>query len=291
MTLREWSMLGALALMWGSAFMFTKLALAGAAPMELAAVRTVFGLVILGGAGIWIARVRRDSASFPPPVRLFWLGLTGAALPFLLMSWGQQHIESALAGILVSAVPVFTVVLGHFIEGETKMTRWSVAGVLAGLCGVALIIGPGALGGLTEGLLGQLAIIAAAFGYAIAALIGRRLSGHSPVFLGVGQMIVSSIVILPLFVLSEGWQLPELTGPAWFWALALAVFASALPPIFMFRLLRTVTATQLSLVSYLIPVVALAWGILLFGETLRVEQIAGFALILGSLWAINRRSG
>ncbi|MEQ9200320.1 MAG: DMT family transporter [Rhodospirillales bacterium] len=289
MNLREWTMLCALALMWGSAFMFTKLALTGAAPMEIALIRSAIGLALLLTVAFCLFR-RGTQLSIPPKGITFWLGLTGAALPFILMSWGQQHINSALAGILVSAVPVFTVLIGHFIEGETKMTRRSVTGVLIGLAGVALIIGPGALGGLSDGLLGQLAIIMAALGYGCAALIGRRVSGHSPVLLGAGQMIVSLMVIAPAYLTVQGLALPEMTGTAWFFVFVLALVASALPPILMFRLLRTVTATQLSLVSYLVPVVALLWGVLLFGERLHAGQIAGFTLILASLWAINRRS-
>lgn len=288
MNLREWTMLSALALMWGSAFMFTKLALAGASPMEVALVRSAMGLVILLVAVLYL-RSSGHQLSMPPKVITFWLGLTGAALPFILMAWGQQFIESALAGILVSAVPVFTVLIGHFVEGETRMTRRSVTGVLLGLTGVAFVIGPNALGGLTDGLIGQLAIILAALGYGCASLIGRRVSGHSPVLLGAGQMIVSLMVIAPAYVAVEGPRLPEMSGMSWLFVCILALVASALPPILMFRLLRTVTAAQLSLVSYLVPVVAMLWGVLLFGESLRIEQIAGFALILASLWAINRR--
>ena len=289
MNLREWTMLSALALMWGSAFMFTKLALTGAEPMEIALTRSGMGLVILLAVVLYLRRSGHQ-LSMPPKGITFWLGLTGAALPFILMAWGQQFIDSALAGILVSAVPVFTVLIGHFIQGETRMTRRSVSGVLLGLTGVAFVIGPGALAGLTDGLIGQLAIITAALGYGCASLIGRRVSGHSPVLLGAGQMIVSLMVIAPAYIVVEGVTAPEMSGMSWLFVFILALVASALPPILMFRLLRTITAAQLSLVSYLVPVVAMLWGVLLFGESLRIEQIAGFTLILASLWAINRRA-
>lgn len=288
MNLREWSMIAALALMWGSAFMFTKLALAGAEPMEIAVGRSVIGLLMLSAAGWYLVRRAGADLKLPPWRQTFWLGLTGAALPFVLMAWGQQHIDSALAGILVSAVPVFTVLAGHFLEGETKIGMASLGGALLGLAGVAMVIGPDALAGLTDEFFGQMAILAAALGYAIAALIGRRIAGYPPVYLGIGQMIVSTAVILPAYMAVEGVRLPAIAPASWVWICALALVASALPPILMFRLLRTVTATQLSLVSYLVPVVALLWGILLFGESLHPGQFAGFALILGSLWAINR---
>lgn len=288
MNLREWGMIGALALMWGSGFMFTKLALAGAEPMEIAVIRSAIGFLMLGALGLYMARRDGGRLKRPPLGLTCWLGLTGAALPFVLMAWGQQHIESALAGILVSAVPVFTVLVGHFIEGETKIGPASLGGALLGLAGVALVIGPEALAGLTDEFLGQLAILAAALGYATAALIGRRVAGYPPVFLGIGQMIVSMAVIFPAYLAIEGFRLPDIAPASWIWISALALVASALPPILMFRLLRTVTATQLSMVSYLVPVVALLWGILLFGESLHPGQFAGFALILASLWAINR---
>jgi drug/metabolite transporter (DMT)-like permease len=288
MNMREWSMIGALALMWGSAFMFTKLALAGADPMEIAATRSVIGLLMLAAIAWLLSRRARGELKLPPWGLTIWLGLSGAALPFVLMSWGQQHIDSALAGILVSAVPVFTVLAGHFIEGETKIGLSSLGGAIVGLAGVALVIGPEALAGLTDAFIGQLAILAAALGYATAALIGRRIAGYPPVYLGIGQMVVSTIVIVPAYFLVEGFHLPDIAPASWFWITALALVASALPPILMFRLLRTVTATQLSLVSYLVPVVALLWGILLFGERLHPGQFAGFALIMVSLWAINR---
>jgi drug/metabolite transporter (DMT)-like permease len=216
------------------------------------------------------------------------MGLLNNAIPFALINWGQTQIDSGLAAILNATTPLFTVLLAHLCTADEKLTRKRVAGVLLGLAGVIVMIGPSALRGPllgAQGLagLGKLAVVCAALSYAGAGLFGRRLTGLSPVVAACGMLVASALVMLPVALIVDGpagLAAARSAGPPIWSALAgLALLSTALADIVYFRILATAGATNLLLVTFLIPVSALMLGGLFLGERPGPGEFAGMALI------------
>ena len=219
----------------------------------------------------------------------FVMGLLNNAIPFGLIAWGQTHIDSGLASILNATTPLFTVLLAHVVTQDEKLTANRMAGVLIGLAGVVVLIGPDTLAGLGAEGLGQIAVLGAAVSYACAGLYGRRLRGLPPMTAATGMLCASCLLLLPPALLFEG--LPSLPGSSAVWAavLGLALLSTALAYLLYFRILASAGATNLLLVTFLLPVSALLLGVLVLGEVLPWRALAGMALIFAGLGAIDGR--
>lgn len=216
-------------------------------------------------------------------------------VPFSLIFWGQTRIAVGLAAILNATTPLFTVVLAHFLTRDEPLSANRVAGVLAGVAGVAVMIGPEALHELGLHLLAQIAVLGAALSYALAGIFGRRFQDMPPIVSAAGQVTASTVLLLPVVVLLErpwpGLALGALSWGASTWGaiLGLALLSTALAYLIYFRLLASAGATNLLLVTFLIPVSAIALGASLLGERLEVQHLAGMALIGLGLAAIDGR--
>jgi len=290
MGLGDWTLLIVLSLLWGGSFFFIEGALAALPPFTLVLLR-----VSLAAAALHLfLRIRGLGM---PAGRLVWaaffgMGLLNNAIPFSLIVWGQTQIASGLAAILNATTPLFTVLVAHAATRDERLTGGRLAGVVIGFAGVAVMIGPGALAGLGDDLLAQLACLAAALSYAFAGVFGRRFArlGVKPVQTAAGQVTASSLLLLPLALLVDRpWALP-LPGPeVWAAVAALALLSTALAYILYFRILATSGATNLLLVTLLIPVTAILLGVAILGERLAAEHIAGMALIALGLAAIDGR--
>ena len=195
------------------------------------------------------------------------MGALNNVVPFALIFWGQTHIASGLASILNATTPLFTVVVAHVLTDDEKMTGAKVAALLAGLAGVAVLIGPAAFAQPTGSLWGQLACLGAALSYAFAGIYGRRFRamGVAPLDAAAGQVTASSVLILPIMLIVEQpWTLAALPPPATWAALAgLALLSTALAYVLYFRILAAAGATNLLLVTFLIPVTSILLGALL----------------------------
>ena len=285
---REWCLLICLSLLWGGSFFFAKVAVAEIQPLTL-----VFGRV--GLAALTLLLLVRLAGRRMPGDRKAWqafflMGFFNNLLPFSLIFWGQIRIASGLASILNATTPLFTVVLAHLLTRDEKLSGNRLAGVLLGLLGVAAMIGPAALTGLRMNLIAQLAVLAAACSYAFAGIFGRRFQGQHPLVTAAGQVSASSLMILPLALLIEKpWlrPLPSATGIGA--VVGLALLCTALAYLIYFRLLATAGATNLLLVTFLIPVSAILLGTLILGERLTLYQLAGMLLIGFGLAAIDGR--
>ena len=183
----EWGMLIVLSIFWGGSFLFIGIAVSDFQPFSIAFLRVVIAAVVL-----WIVLIALRT-EIPTKPRLWAsflvMGAINGAIPYSLMAWGQSHIASGLASILIAATPVITVVAAHFLTADEPMTASRLAGVVAGLLGVTVLIGPTALGDVGRSLLGQLAIIAAATTYALASIYGPRYAkqGVPPLVIATGQ--------------------------------------------------------------------------------------------------------
>ena len=283
---REWTLLGLLSLLWGCSFLFIEIALRDIPVFTVVAGRTGIGAAVLGGYLV---------ASGVPlkPIAEHWRGLVllgalRAAIPICLIVWAQTRIDSGLAGILNSTSPLFTMIIAHYLAND-RLTRRKLAGCAVGMSGVVLMIGMDALRGLGDSVLGQLAMIGATCCYGFAASYGKRFEDMPHSLSAAGMLAGATALILPACVLLEHpWTLrPGLASVA---ALCgLAILSTAIAFVVWFRLIQTAGPSNTSLVTFLIPPVALALGIAVLGEEPSVSSLAGVAIIFAGLAIIQLR--
>lgn len=290
MSATEWAILLSLSVIWGGAFLFNAVAVAEIPVFTVVVARVAIAALVL------FTVLRLTGRSMPTDRRawaaFFGMGLLNNAIPFSLIVWGQQHIASGVASILNASAPLFTVLLAHWLTADEKMTRGRLAGVVIGFVGVAAMIGMDTVQALGTHVVAQLACLAAALSYGFAGIFGRRFHamGIAPMATATGQVTASSILLIPLMLLvDKPWTLP-VPGPAAIGAvLGLALLSTAFAYILFFRILATVGATNVILVTFLIPVSAILLGIVFLGETLQARHLAGMALIGVGLAAIDGR--
>lgn len=285
---REWLLLLVLSLLWGGTFFFVEVALAELPPIAIVAARVAIAAVVLNA--VVLATGRRMPCS-PRRWRQFLvMGLLNNAIPFSLIVWGQTQITGGLAAILNAATPLFTVVLAHFLTTDERLTAGRLAGAAIGMSGVVAIVGVDATAGLGTGILGQVAVVAAALSYALAGTYGRRFQGLPPLVTAAGQLTGSAALMLPAALLLERpWDLALPSLETWAALAALALMSTALAYILYFRILAAAGAGNLLLVTLLIPATAILLGALFLGERLEPRQLGGMALIAFGLAAIDGR--
>ena len=289
MSARDWSLLWALSLLWGMSFMFVEVALEAFRPLTLATLR------VGGAAAVLALMLKARGGSLRAALgrwRLYVLtaGL-GSALPFSLFPWGQQFINSGMAGVLNSTTPLFTVMFAA-LAGEEKMRGGRIFGVALGAAGVAVLLAPGG-GGELSAAWGILACAAAAASYGVMyAFFRRRLSAFPSLENATGQLIFATLLLVPLAAVFEGSAMAETlaesaaagTAMRAVGALAgLALLSTAAAYLVFFRLLASAGATNTSLVTFLIPLNATALGAWVLGERFGAEFFAGAGLIMAAL--------
>lgn len=291
MSLRIWIWLVSLSVLWGGSFFFAKVAVA-----ELRPLTVVFGRVALAAfalnLSLWLtgqSLFRRET----PWATFMIMGLLNNLIPFGLIFWGQTQIASGLASILNATTPLFTLVVAHLATRDEKMNAAKPAALLIGFAGVTVLVGPDLLFGDLLGSMGQLACLGAAFSYALAGVYGRRFQAMavSPLQAASGQVTASTLLILPIMlIVDRPWLLPAAPGATTWAALAgLALLSTALAYVLYFRILAVAGATNLLLVTFLIPVTAILLGALILGEQLQLRHFAGMILIGLALAAIDGR--
>lgn len=290
MTGGEWGLLILLSLLWGSSFIFNDVAVRELPTLTVVVTRVVLAAIIL------LALTRLLGISIPSDWRtwraLFILGLINNALPFCLIVWGQNYIAAGLASILNATTPLFGVVLAHYFTGDEKLTAGRIAGVVTGFAGVAVMIGADALQSLGINVLAQLSILMGTFCYAVGTIYARRFGrlGLSPMATATGQVTASSLLLVPvMLIVDQPWTLAAPSMGTVLALVAVAVLSTVLAFIIYFRILSTAGATNLMLVTFLIPVSAIILGILLLGETLHPKQVAGMVMIGAGLALIDGR--
>jgi len=285
MTWRVWFWLVSLSVLWGGSFFFAKVALGSFGPLTV-----VFGRVALAALALNLVNpLRRDA-----PWRSFLaMGALNNALPFSLIFWGQTHIASGLASILNATTPLFTVVVAHLLTDDEKVTAPKVAALLSGIIGVAVLIGP-TIAQPNDSLWGELACLGAALSYAFAGIYGRRFRtmGVKPLDAAAGQVTASTLLILPIMLsVEQPWNGAVPTAAGWTALATLALLSTALAYVLYFRILAAAGATNLLLVTFLIPVTSILLGAVFLQERLELRQFAGMALIGLGLVVIDGRIG
>lgn len=289
MTARVWLLLVALSVLWGGSFFFVGVAVQALPPFTIVAARVAIALLVL-------LVVLRASGLTLPAQRAVWLaflgmGLLNNAVPFTLFVWAQGQIPSGLASILNATTPISTALVAHAFTTDEKLTPGRVLGVLLGLAGVVLMLGPDLLSGLGDNLLAQGACLLATLSYACAGVFGRRFRrmGVAPMITATGQLAVSSAVMLPLALLLERpWLLPLPDWTVLASLAGLAVLSTALAYVMFFRVMA-VAGSNVNLVTLLVPVSAILLGVLVLDEQLAPRHFAGMAIIALGLAAIDGR--
>ena len=277
---RDWSLLGVLSILWGGSFFFNGVVLRELPPLTLVLLRVVLASGFLLPL-LWVYRIRfpKGISGWTPFIAI---GLFNNVLPFSLIVAGQTYIPSGLASILNATTPLFTVMV-MAAAGEEKLQARRIAGVITGLVGVVIL--HGGLGGSFENGqgIGILLCLAGAFSYGLSALVARKLLSNSPP-LGTAtfQLLASSAMMIVVAGLVERpWQLPMPSVSTWLAVIGLAALSTALAYIVFFQILRRSGATNVMLVTLLIPVTAILLGYLVLGEQISPREIFG-ALVIGS---------
>ena len=282
--LSDWGLLAALVALWGSNFMFIKLGVSAVPPATLVATRLVIGAIIL------VAVVRALGYAFPPLGRAWLpyvvLGIVGNCMPFWFITWGQQSIDSALAGILMAIMPLTTLLLAHFFVAGERMTRNRLAGFLLGFAGIVVLLGPAALAGLggsTIEILAQLSVLAGALCYAVNGVIIRVALKGEVMVASAAIIAVAALASVPIaLAVDQPWRLaPDAAAVgilAW-----IGIGPTAIATLVHLKLIAQAGPTFMSLINYCIPVVALFIGITLMGEAPAANAYTGLALILAGI--------
>ena len=300
MSAAEWTLLLLLSVLWGGSFFFQKVALAALPPFTVLLCRVGLAAAMLGVA-VRLAgyRLPRSLGGWAP---FAIMAVLNNLIPFSLILWGQTHIASGLAAILTACTPLLTAILAHYLTRDETLTSRRVAGVLLGLAGVMLMLGPDVLavnggvdggahdGGFSGSVLAQLAVLAAGVSYACAGIFGRRFAETPPLVTATGQVTAATVLILPVALLVDRpWTLAPPGAHVWAALLGVALISTALGYVVYFRILATAGATNLLLVTLLMPVIALVLGGLVLGERLAPRHLAGMALIAAGLALIDGR--
>jgi len=286
----DWALLGLLSVIWGGSFLFVGVAVRELPPLIIVALRVLlaaFALqVALRAMGMRLPRERQAWAAF------VGMGILNNVIPFTLIVWGQSHIASGLASILNATTPLFTVIVAHHFTRDERLTGLRLGGVIVGFVGVAVMIGSAVLTSLNAHVLAQLAVLGAALSYGFSGVFGRRFKtlGIPPLVAAAGQVTASSCILLPVsLVVDRPWTLPMPSMGAVLSILALAFVSTAFAYLIFFRLLARAGATNVGLVTFLIPVSAILLGVLILGESLEWRHMAGMVLIAGGLMLIDGR--
>ena len=287
MKLRDWVTFWTLGLIWGSSFLWIKIALDNVGPFTLVAWR-----LLIGVAGLALVVLFRRP-TFPRGLRIYGLlallGVTNTALPFLLISWGEQSIDSAVASILNGTVPLFAMVFAHFALQDDRMTRARVAGLILGFLGVIVLMsGDLVPGEVRTGGLGQLAVLVASILYAFSTVFARKnLHGLSPVVQSFVPLVVADLFIWTGAVAIEAPVLAPTSGLTWFALVWLGLLGSCVAYLLLFTLLHRVGPTRTTMVTYVFPVVGLVLGIVFLQEPVTPSLLIGAAMVVAGILVVN----
>ena len=275
-----------LTVMWGSAFALTKTAVDGLPPTVVVAGRLAVACLLLMAAAVFIAG---RQAKEPRPW-LFWgaLAIFGNALPFSLISWGQTHIDSGLAGILMAVMPLVTLGLAHYLVPGEGMTRYRAGGFFLGFAGIAVLTGPDALLQLAAGkgqLLPMIAVLGGACSYAVAIVLARLRPPSSAISTATGTTFIATALMLPFLVHNaQPNGVVAANVSAIVAVILLGVFSTATASVVYFRLVKTAGPGFVSQINYLIPMWAVAIGVVFMGEELQANHMYALALVLGGIF-------
>jgi drug/metabolite transporter (DMT)-like permease len=288
MSARDWAMLLLLGGIWGGSFFFASIAVREIQPLVLVLFR-----VAIASAALWVYVLARRipvAPALPLVPAFFGLALLNNIIPFSLMFTGQTAIGAGLASILNATTPFWTMLLANALLADEKLTASRALGVLLGIAGTAVMVGPGLLANLGGPVWAKLALVGTAMSYACAAIFARRFRALKPELVATGQLTASTVIMIPVILaLYDPATLFSAGAGAWAAVLALALLATAFAYILFFGLIASAGPTNASLVTLIVPVSAILLGAAFLGERLEPFEIGGMALIGLGLVVIDGR--
>ncbi len=282
---KHWFVFILLGSIWSSSFLWIKIAVTEVGPITLVAFRVLFGL-LFSAAVILVQRVPLPR-TFKGWLPFLILGISNVAIPFFLISWGEQAIDSAVAAILDATVPLFTIVIAHFLLHDDKMTWPKVAGLLMGFFGVIVLMSK-SIGASTGSVLGQFAVVLASMFYAGSSVYARKSTEDAPGLVrGAGPLVSSTAVMwLASFTIERPIVIPHLPI-TWVALLWLGILGSGFAFILNYYLIHEIGPTRTTMVTYIFPLGGVILGVAFLGEQLSWQLLAGAVLIVASLAVAN----
>lgn len=272
-------------MIWGSSFLWIKIAVQEMGPITLVAYRVLFGLLF----GVIVVFFQRTAwpTSLKEWLPLFVLGMTNIAIPFFLISWGEQVIDSGVASILDATVPLFTILVAHFLLHDDKMTIPKVLGLLMGFTGVIVLMSKD-IGASSGSLLGQAAVILACVFYAGSSIFARKFTEDIPaIFRSVGPLVsATGVMWLASFFFEAPVAVPH-QSLIWIALLWLGILGSGVAFILLYYLIHEIGPTRATMVTYLFPLGGVTLGVIFLHEALTWQIVTGATLIILSLVVAN----
>lgn len=285
----EWGLLLVLSLLWGGSFLFGRIAVAELPPMTVAWLRVSLAAAVLMAALLLAGEPIRRALPFWRDFLV--MGLINNVIPFSLILWGQTEIGAGLAAVLNATTPFFAALIAHVATADERLTSHRIAGLLIGILGVAILVGPEVWAGFGGNVMALVAVLGAALSYGFAGLWGRRFRGLPPAMSAGAQLTASTLLLLPLVLIFDrplGLPMPSASVVAAIFALA--VLSTALAYIVFFRILARAGGSNVMLVTLMIPPSAILLGWLVLGETLSAGELLGAAVIGLALLVIDGRA-
>ena len=288
-SIKDWAMIFFLALIWGGSFLFGRILMIEWPPFTV-----VFLRVFLAAITLWVF-VILTSRKFPKDrnliLSIFLMGLLNNVIPFSLILIGQKEIGSGLAAVVNAMTPIWTLIIANSFTSDEKFSANKIAGILFGFIGVTTLIGADLYQGLTASARAQLAVLGATISYGYAGVWGKRFKDQDPIIISTGQLTASSLIILPIMLLLENpFAISTPNAEMIIAMLGLSILCTAFAYVLYFKILASAGATNVSMVTFLVPISAIILGILWLGETLTLSNIAGMALILFGLILVDGRA-
>jgi drug/metabolite transporter (DMT)-like permease len=289
---KDWFLFSFVGLIWGTSFLWIKIAVQEISPFVLVGLRTLFASL---GLVIYMLIDKKSRASWKDikprlPVFVF-LGLVNIAIPWLIISWAEQHIDSGVASILNATMPLFTIIIAPLVISDDRITLPKLVGLAAGFIGVIVLFSPSLRDGWTSSLMGQLSVLGATFCYAIATIFARmKAHGLPPQVQSFLQFSMATVMVWSLtFVIEKKVILPALPI-TWVALLWLGLLSSGFAYVIYFDLLHRIGPTRMSMVTYIPPLVGVLLGIIFLGETFHWQALAGALLILSGISIVNMKT-
>ncbi len=277
-----------LVMLWGTSFMFTSISVETVDPLSVVFSRVLIAAVILTAVvytrGQQLPFSRNDWLAFAA------MSIAGNALPFFLIAWGQQWVDSGIAGMIMATMPLMTMLLAHYlVEGET-LNRYKITGFLFGISGVTLLLGP-VFGGGGQAVFGGIAIFIAACCYAVNTILVRRLPRFSPMVGAAGVMVAASLILFPLWWQQTTVNFDQLSMRSMISVVWLGIGPTAIATMILFAVIARAGPTFLSTINYMIPVVAFFAGAYILSEPVEWTSIVALVVILTGIALTRFRAG
>ena len=279
----DFSLLIFCAMLWGSAFMMMKVAVADVPPLTVATGRVFIGAMAL--LAYSLIRGRQFPVGYKTWGLLLIIGMMGSGIPFFLITWAEQVIDSGMAAILMSTGPIFSLLFAHIFTTDDKFTWYKLAGMVMGFFGVVIVIGVDIFNGIGDNLLPQLAAMLAALCYVATGISIRKVDNMKPDMLVACSLVIACVVMLPLsLAIDQPWTLWQQTQPPGLEAISAIVYLGIVPTAFAFfiraKIVMSVGYTFFSMAGYLVPVFAVIFGALFLNEVIEIQAIIALTMVL-----------